>query len=104
MPVSGVYGGISGDGTITAALFHEHSIPNRQTIKVTEEGQRQATSVSEADVTRVVQVVAQFSPRQAISVGKWLIEKGILSMEENPRPELKELLEDIGFRIKDSES
>jgi len=103
MPISGVYGGIQNDGMVTAAFYHEHSIPGTQTLhvsdshEVTEEGEPEA-------VTRTVQAVAHLSPQQAISIGKWLIEKGILSMNEVPQPDLEDLMEQIGFEIANSES
>jgi predicted Zn-dependent protease len=105
MPVSGVYGGIEGDGMITAAFYHEHSIPNRATVEFAESGEQIVeTRESDADVTRTVQAVSHLSPQQAVSIGRWLIEKGIASIQETPQPELEELLEQLGFIIEEDAS
>lgn len=104
MPVSGVYGGIENDGMITAAFYHEHSIPDSQTLRVTDSEELMEEGTSEPRLTRTVQAVAHLSPQQAISIGKWLIEKGILSMNEAPQPDLEELMDQIGFEIATSES
>lgn len=85
VPTSGVWGGISNDGLIWAALYHEHgSIPDVVKLSVDERGNGTPTEerISTGDATRDVQVVTQMSPDQALSIGKWLIEKGLLSLKE----------------------
>lgn len=95
VPTSGVYGGISNDGMVWAALYHEHgSIPDVAKVTVDESGQsqqEQEETIKEGDGTRDVQVITQMSPRQAISIGKWLIQRGLFALKNAPQPDFDDI-------------
>jgi len=98
IPITGVYGGLANDGMVSAAFYHEQSVPEAQKITLDESMEQvNEENISGADLTRNVQVVTQLSPRAAISVGQWLIEKGLTSLREAPQPDISEVVDEISF-------
>jgi hypothetical protein len=85
IPVTGGWGGPSPDGTsVVAHLYVEsHAVPSYLTSEIKEDqsvdpntGER----ITRGDVSREIQSTLVMSPETAISIGKWLMEKGELAL------------------------
>lgn len=86
LAVSGAYGGVSPDGGLVVAhLYTEWGmVPSFQEIARGEDGEfrgTDATLIKRGDILREVQATILLTPEQAMSIGKWLIEKGYRARE-----------------------
>lgn len=83
LPVTGVWGGPSPDGSNIISHFYveSHALPNVINIKADETGKfdpNHGQQIMRGDLTREIQSIFVMTPEVAISIGKWLIENGAM--------------------------
>lgn len=81
VPVSGAWGGLSPDQTSIVVHFYVEykTMPNIIDVEVDEHGHadpNKGKPVSRGDFTRETQATFMMTPESAISIGKWLVDKG----------------------------
>lgn len=81
IPVTGAWGGTSADqSSIVAHFFIEYkSMPNIIDVEVDDAGKadpNKGKQTTRGDVTRETQATLMMTPESAVSIGKWLMEKG----------------------------
>lgn len=76
IPVTGIYGGITPQGLISADLFVDKpSTPEHITVSIDERGNATESAISRQDVTRELLVGLLVNPQIARVMGSWLISK-----------------------------
>lgn len=77
LPVNGVFGGPTPRGdSIVCQFFLEYvRAPERQKVTKVEgqEGAFRDAPLQDPDIVRLIQAAVELSPRQALSIGNWLV-------------------------------
>ena len=90
IPVTGVWGGPSPDGySIVTHFYVEHNTTPNAIESTFEEDKpynpNLGDQIKRGDITREIQTSLVMSPEQAISIGKWLAQKGQLIIDERSK-------------------
>ncbi len=87
-PVTGAWGGPTPDGdSLVVHLYTEYqSTPNSIKANVEDDGSvniSEGQRITRGDVTREIQGTMVLSPKQAISLGQWLVKHGQNALNNN---------------------
>lgn len=100
LPVSGAYGGLGGHngGSVIIHVYHDWGmVPSIEQVNILESGQvGEPKYIKRGDVNREVQATLIMAPEAAISIGRWLVEKGVTAYRMRQQQEPPVTIEEEG--------